>query len=173
MLATTSAGQEGLDFHTYCHAIVHWNLPANPVDLEQREGRVHRFIGHAVRRNVAARHGVAGRTVDGDPWQEMFGQAEGDRKTGESEIRPWWVYPLDDGSVIERYVPALPLSRDRARAEQLRKAVGVYRMAFGQPHQDELLAYLGSEIAPELLARLADDLRIDLTPPGFPPTIGG
>ena len=42
VLATTSVGQEGLDFHSYCHAVVHWNLPSNPVDLEQREGRVHR-----------------------------------------------------------------------------------------------------------------------------------
>ncbi len=38
VLATTSVGQEGLDFHPYCHAVVHWNLPTNPVDLEQREG---------------------------------------------------------------------------------------------------------------------------------------
>jgi len=36
---TTSIGQEGLDFHYYCRKIVHWNLPSNPVDLEQREGR--------------------------------------------------------------------------------------------------------------------------------------
>ena len=42
VLASTSVGQEGLDFHWYCHAVVHWNLPSNPVDLEQREGRVHR-----------------------------------------------------------------------------------------------------------------------------------
>ena len=34
VLATTSVGQEGLDFHPYCHAVVHWNLPSNPVDLE-------------------------------------------------------------------------------------------------------------------------------------------
>ena len=54
VLASTSVGQEGLDFHTYSHAIVHWNLPSNPVDLEQREGRVHRYKGHAVRKNVAA-----------------------------------------------------------------------------------------------------------------------
>ena len=55
VLSSTSVGQEGLDFHQYCHAVVHWNLPANPVDLEQREGRVHRYKGHAVRKNVAAR----------------------------------------------------------------------------------------------------------------------
>jgi hypothetical protein len=56
VLATTSVGQEGLDFHVYCHAVTHWNLPANPVDLEQREGRVHRYKGHAVRKNVASAH---------------------------------------------------------------------------------------------------------------------
>jgi hypothetical protein len=49
VLASTSVGQEGLDFHHDCHAIVHWNLPLNPLDLEQREGRIHRFKGHAVR----------------------------------------------------------------------------------------------------------------------------
>ena len=59
VLASTSVGQEGLDFHTYSHAIVHWNLPGNPVDLEQREGRVHRYKGHAVRKNVAAEYGLA------------------------------------------------------------------------------------------------------------------
>ena len=56
VLATTSVGQEGLDFHQYCHAVVHWNLPANPVDLEQREGRVHRYKGHAIRKNLATVH---------------------------------------------------------------------------------------------------------------------
>ncbi|MDZ7731775.1 MAG: helicase-related protein [Acidimicrobiia bacterium] len=59
VLSTTSVGQEGLDFHLYAHAVVHWNLPSNPVDLEQREGRVHRYKGHAIRENVAG--GVRGR----------------------------------------------------------------------------------------------------------------
>jgi hypothetical protein len=31
VLTTTSVGQEGIDFHWWCHAVVHWNLPANPV----------------------------------------------------------------------------------------------------------------------------------------------
>ena len=30
VLATTSIGQEGLDFHNYCRVIMHWNLPSNP-----------------------------------------------------------------------------------------------------------------------------------------------
>ncbi|MBI2170311.1 MAG: hypothetical protein HYU28_12555 [Actinobacteria bacterium] len=56
VLATTSVGQEGIDFHWWCHAAVHWNTPANPVDFEQREGRVHRFGGHAIRKNLAHHH---------------------------------------------------------------------------------------------------------------------
>ncbi|MBU8821110.1 hypothetical protein KL864_35220 [Mycolicibacterium goodii] len=74
VLASTSVGQEGLDFHTYSHAIVHWNLPSNPVDLEQREGRVHRYKGHAVRKNVAGAHGAAALDPENDdPWTAMFG----------------------------------------------------------------------------------------------------
>ena len=42
VLVSTAVGREGLDFHSYYHIVVHWNLPTNPVDLEQREGRVHR-----------------------------------------------------------------------------------------------------------------------------------
>src|SRR5699024_8173779 len=42
VLASTSIGQEGLDFHFYCRKIFHWNLPHNAIDLEQREGRINR-----------------------------------------------------------------------------------------------------------------------------------
>src|SRR3546814_6149213 len=47
VLASTSIGQEGLDFHPYCARIVHWKLPSNPVDIEQRGGRGHRFKNNA------------------------------------------------------------------------------------------------------------------------------
>ena len=53
VLASTSVGQEGIDFHWWCHSVFHWNTPANPVDFEQREGRVDRYRGHAVRRDTA------------------------------------------------------------------------------------------------------------------------
>src|SRR5699024_8100738 len=76
VLASTSVGQEGLDFHTYSHAIVHWNLPGNPVDLEQREGRVHRYKGHAIRRNIANTHAAAALAPGyDDPWAAMFDAA--------------------------------------------------------------------------------------------------
>ena len=53
VLATTSVGQEGLDFHLYCRDVMHWNLPSNPVDLEQREGRINRRDCLAVRESIA------------------------------------------------------------------------------------------------------------------------
>ena len=78
VLSSTSVGQEGLDFHQYSHAIVHWNLPSNPVDLEQREGRVHRYKGHAVRRNIAKQYGDRAEVAEAnDPWEAAFELASG------------------------------------------------------------------------------------------------
>lgn len=166
VLATTSVGQEGLDFHPYCHAVVHWNLPANPVDLEQREGRVHRYKGHAVRRNLARKYGTTIHP-DGhaDVWQALFDQAKQERPADTSDLVPYWVYPVEGGEKIERYVPALPLSRDAERYEALRKSLAVYRMVFGQPRQEDLVAYLLTRLSREQIEQMTDELRIDLSPP--------
>jgi hypothetical protein len=59
VLATTSIGQEGLDFHQYSHSVVHWNLPSNPVNLDQRKCRVHRYKGHVIRHNLALKYGLS------------------------------------------------------------------------------------------------------------------
>lgn len=166
VLASTTVGQEGLDFHPYCHAVVHWNLPHNPVDLEQREGRVHRYKGHAVRKNVARAFGakVIGERAR-DPWSRMFTLAASARPQGTTDINPYWVFALDDGARIERHVPSIPLSRDRHRLEQLRKSLVLYRMVFGQPRQDELVQYLARVLPPDAIQATVDTLRIDLMPP--------
>ncbi len=165
VLATTSIGQEGLDFHQYCHAVVHWNLPGNPVDLEQREGRIHRYKGHAVRKNVATKHQdeIANVRVY-DPWQAMF-EAAYAAPGRKNDLVPYWLYPVADGAMIERHVPLLPLSRDGHVLPLLKHALAVYRMVFGQPRQDDLLDYLSQHMSITKLTKKMQELRIDLTPP--------
>lgn len=148
VLTTTSIGQEGIDFHWWCHAVVHWNLPASPVDFEQREGRVNRFGGHAVRRNIAARHRSAVMTsAETDPWKAAYdaalnaGQGAAQDQSGQlGEFAPYWVYP--GPFKIERQLISYPLSRDPGRAVALKDDLALYRLAFGQPRQEDLLDFL-------------------------------
>lgn len=163
VLATTSIGQEGLDFHLYCHAVVHWNLPHNPVDLEQREGRVHRYKGHAVRKNVAAAHGRAALGASGDPWARMFELAADDRGPGDGELVPYWVYTQEGGASIERHTPVLPFSREATRLPALLRAVSLYRLALGQPRQSDILASVADQDPDELRA-LVEAARVHLGP---------
>ena len=172
VLATTSIGQEGLDFHQYCHRVVHWNLPSNPVDLEQREGRVHRYKGHVIRRNLGQHYGL-GALGTGlgvrDPWRRLFELAVRDRHPEANDLVPFWVYEPQDGAkpihMIERKVPLLPLSREVGRLEDLRRSLAAYRCVIGQPRQEELLAFLRSRLSAEALAAFSQTVTIDLSPP--------
>jgi hypothetical protein len=168
VLATTSIGQEGLDFHPYCHAVYHWNLPSNPVDLEQREGRVHRYKGHAVRKNVAERFGLPGANSQynarKDPWQVLFDLAVEERPEGMSDLVPYWIY--ENGSArVERRIPMLPYSREQAQLRRLKGRLAMYRLVFGQPRQEDLLAHLEQRASKgEPISDLAR-WRISLSPP--------
>jgi hypothetical protein len=165
ILATTSVGQEGLDFHHFCHAVVHWNLPSNPVDLEQREGRVHRYKGHAVRKNVAKSVFPLKAAKNGsDPWQEMFEIARSGRDLTRSDIIPFWVYQINGGAQIERHVPSFRLSKENEQLELLKRALVVYRMVFGQSRQEDLTRYLLNHVSPSDINRIADEMRITLEP---------
>ena len=164
VLTSTSVGQEGLDFHQYCHAVVHWNLPSNPVDLEQREGRVHRYKGHAIRKNLATRHRSAafGRRVS-DPWAAMFDEASRSITRRElKDIEPFWVY--EGPARIERHVPLMALSREVEQLERLKRSLAAYRMVFGQPRQEDMVAFLGNRTEPDALDQMSQGLRIDLAP---------
>jgi hypothetical protein len=135
------------------------------VDLEQREGRVHRYKGHAVRKNVAQGFRDAVLSGTEDPWQGLFRVADAVRPEGVSEIFPYWVYASPGGARIERHVPYLPLSRDRLRLEALRRSLAVYRMVFGQPRQEDLLIYLLRRLPAARAEELVGEARIDLSPP--------
>lgn len=186
VLSSTSIGQEGLDFHWYSHAIMHWNLPVSPVDFEQRDGRIHRFRNHAVRRNLARDWG--GAALSEAPgragWDWMFDRAtEAVEAAGKDAggMRPSWVYREGDSQPprstpawmheamgaparIERHVPVIPHSRDDVRLRHITQAVGTYRMLFAQPRQEDLLAHL-LQIGASAVQDLSDRIVIDLRPP--------
>lgn len=141
VLATTSIGQEGLDFHHYCRKIMHWNLPSNPIDLEQREGRINRFKCLAIRQNVALKYGNI--EFKKDIWDEMFKAATiGERKDNQSELVPFWCFGKNQEIKIERIVPMYPLSKDEVKYERLIKVLTLYRLTMGQARQEELLEYI-------------------------------
>jgi hypothetical protein len=141
VLASTSVGQEGLDFHWWCHSIVHWNIPANPVDFEQREGRIHRYKGHAIRKNVAERHRLeALQSLAVDPWQAAFEAASTSGPPELGELWPCWVYP--GSAKVQRWIPAFPQSRDEGRIEEMQVLRALYRLCFGQPRQEDLIELL-------------------------------
>jgi hypothetical protein len=166
ILSSTSVGQEGLDFHPYCHCVYHWNLPSNPVDLEQREGRVHRYKGHAVRRNVAQRWGLTAlrERMSGDsadPWAVLFAAAAEDRLPEENDLVPYWIYEVEGGARVERRIPAFPLSREVGKLSGLQKRLAVYRLAFGQPRQEDLMEFLARDDGQPM-----SEVRISLEPDG-------
>ena len=161
VLATTSIGQEGLDFHNYCRRIVHWNLPSNPIDLEQREGRINRFECLAIRQNVADRYGNI--PFRQNIWQEMFEEAARQEKTAESsDLIPYWGLTERENMVrIERIVPMYPFSRDELSYERLIKILSLYRLTLGQARQEKLLEYIFQNVEkPENLK----ELFINLSP---------
>ena len=164
VLASTSVGQEGLDFHPWCHRLVHWNLPGNPVDLEQREGRIHRYKGHAVRSNVAATHseqGLATWQEGDDLWSLIFDLAEQEaRAAHESDLIPYWIAPGE--CRVQRYVPLLPYSKEVEAFRRLKRQLAAYRVVFGQPRQEELVTLLDQgNLDPDHLRNWA----VDLSPP--------
>lgn len=127
VLATTSVGQEGLDFHNYCHQIWHFEIPSNPVDLEQREGRIHRYKNYALRKNIAAKYNDFN-------WNVKFEKAKKDTK---SDFKTFWFF---NGDVkIERMVPVLPFSKEKEKYEKLLKQLKLYRQVIGRVNQKLLM----------------------------------
>ena len=175
VLATTSVGQEGLDFHRYCRKVVHWDLPANPIDLEQREGRVDRYESHSVRTRAANRYGAKLTPSDragGDAWDRLFKIAadrERRRGPGACDLVPRWRLRGDDSGrgAIERLVLLLPYSRNRERLASLLETLAVYRLAFGQPGQAALADRLRGAFTLEQLDEVRRALLIDLSPFNF------
>ncbi len=145
VLATTSIGQEGLDFHSYCRKVMHWNLPSNPIDIEQREGRVNRYKCLAVRQSIAQMY--EGIHFNKNAWEEMFDKAiECKDNSRQSELVPYWCAGNDQPVKVERIVPMYPMSQDELKYDRLIQILSLYRLTLGQSRQEGLLEHLSSHI---------------------------
>lgn len=159
VLTTTSVGQEGLDFHWYARKLLHWNLPSNPVDMEQREGRVNRYKCLSIRQRLGEHY------KDLPTWDDIFEKAREEYKRGDSDIVPYWClppdFPDDHSKLVERIILEYPLSQDHGRYERLKKVLSLYRLTMGQPRQEELLEMLASS---GLSEEHVKELLINLSP---------
>ena len=157
VLATTSVGQEGLDFHLYCRDVMHWNLPSNPVDLEQREGRINRRDCLAVRESIArdwpleSPAGPAGSQQGRNPWTLVFERIlnDDDVQKYKHGLFPHWVYECrrpEETVRIQRHVAFFTTSRDAQKYERLKAGLALYRLVFGQVNQEDLLENLQRQV---------------------------
>ncbi len=172
VLATTSIGQEGLDFHFFCKKIFHWNLPANPIDFEQREGRINRYKGLVIRQSLAKKYAdKMGVEETSEVWSAIFSMAEGEKETSSfpCDLIPFWHTAPVDGISIERFVPLYPFSKDHKRYSDLLRVLTYYRLTFGQPRQDELIDALHALGIEEDMKDDLYKLMIDLAPISFLP----
>lgn len=165
VLATTSIGQEGLDFHYYCRKVMHWNLPSNPIDIEQREGRVNRYKGLVVRQNLIKKYQTQLKSCTTEYWQYLFDYAvnEEGKKLKKPELVPFW-HIEPEGIHIERIIPMIPFSREFSKYESLMATLTLYRLTFGQPRQEELVKTLMNNFGDKIIEEIRSKLMINLSP---------
>jgi hypothetical protein len=164
VLASTSVGQEGLDFHYYARHLVHWNLPHNPVDLEQREGRVNRYKSHAVRLGLAHQYNTQVKTQPGY-WNQLFRHAAEHKPPDTSDLVPFW--HLGDEAEnnpypIVRHAPHLLFSKDARQLTDLLRTLPLYRLVLGMPDQEGLLKVLGKRFSEEDLVAFGEVFGMEL-----------
>ena len=94
-------------------------------------------------------------------WADLFRAA---RSESDSDLVPYWVFPVEEGAKIERHVPFLPLSTDSDRAERLRQSLAVYRLVFGQSRQEDLVSFLLHHVPQDRVDEVARSICIDLSP---------
>lgn len=158
ILCTTSIGQEGLDFHLWCSRIVHWDLPGDPVDFEQREGRIARYGSLAVRRSLAREHAVQSLEAarGASPFGELISlsrRVDSDR-TG---LERWWL-PAEGRPTSVSFdwqFSHRAIQRDRMLEDLLH-----YRLALGQPDPEAFVKMLRRIGADDTIGR---ELAIDLS----------
>jgi len=89
-------------------------------------------------------------------WDDLARQAEDDSETDHG-LAPWWIAP---GAVVRRHVVEMPLSERKERLRRLKRRRVLYRLALGQPDQEDLV----DELERALAGRDVADWALELSP---------
>jgi hypothetical protein len=101
-----------------------------------------------------------------DPWVALFALADHTERVqrDKCELVPYW-YVDAHHFKIERIIPLYPFSRDHGKLAAILKTLAIYRLAFGQPRQVELIEHLlQKNFSPDEIALIREKLMIDLSP---------
>jgi len=94
----------------------------------------------------------------------LFAEIDRRSENRTSDLTPYWHIPSGTAQ-IERLVPMMPMSREEARLDEALKILSLYRLAFGQPRQEELLGNLvRREFSEEDWEKIRSALVINLAP---------
>lgn len=156
VFSTTSMGQEGLNFHYYADKVIHWNLPSNPVDFEQREGRINRRNCFVIRRKMIEKY-LPGSDTNDKSVSEIFNllfekvKKQWVDENNDPLVRcgmiPNWILPYQEGDNIKfaeitRIVPYFAMDDQVVKFHNNLKILQLYRSVIGQPDPEELLERL-------------------------------
>lgn len=97
----------------------------------------------------------------------LFEAARHDRGPDATDLYPFWIFDdgdLVDAAKIERCVVLPPFSSEVARFDYLKRSLAVYRLAFGQPRQEDLVAFLANRGNGDNVLGTTDS-QLDLSPP--------
>lgn len=164
VLTSTSIGQEGLDFHFYCSNLIHWNLPSNPIDMEQREGRIKRFRGLDIRRAIADQYIDKIVNIENNIWDSLYEIAEQNKQSNQCDLVPFWIMPDQDKFKLKIIIPMYLYSKDFDKLRTIKTVLRNYRLTFGQPRQEELIEILSEKLNEEQLELINRELFINLSP---------
>jgi len=123
-------------------------LPTNPVDFEQREGRLNRYNNFMIRQNlVLGQKNEKYELKRGEMiWDKYFDNAHRFSHRNDRynlEMSPNWVFtPVKGGSEVikfNRHVLDLPCSNDYSCYDRLMQDLDLYRLALGQPNQKKFM----------------------------------
>ena len=77
---------------------------------------------------------------------------------------PFWTFEdVDNPTRVERIVPLAPFSSENAKFKALKRSLAIYRLAFGQPRQEDLIEFL-ADVAGSSDEVILRSMQLNLAP---------